>query len=276
MLTSAIAAIPSETALLFLLALLISAAGFYRVVYFVSVGYAFSIAGMAVAAGWIFRDHLDLAVIAQCALLATYGLRLGGYILKREGSAAYRRELLDNQERGRGVKLITKLLIWPGVSLLYVLMFSPCLLNLVTVRSDGGEGLWSLPFGLGVMALGLTLEATADLQKSAYKRDNPARFCDTGLYRLVRCPNYLGEIVFWVGQWLAGLAALAHWVHWTASLIGLVCIVLIMMGSTKRLEGKQGERYGDDPEYQKYSSTVPVLFPFVPVYTLKNIRVYLE
>ena len=92
----------------------------------------------------------------------------------------------------------------------------------------------------------------------------------------MRCPNYLGEIMFWIGGWLAGLSALAHWVHWTASLIGLVCIVLIMIGSTKRLEGKQQERYGDDPEYQRYSSTVPVLFPLVPVYSLKNVRVYLE
>ena len=54
MIASALDAIPSESGLLLLLALLISAAGFYRVVYFVSVGYAFSIAGMAMAAAWLF------------------------------------------------------------------------------------------------------------------------------------------------------------------------------------------------------------------------------
>jgi steroid 5-alpha reductase family enzyme len=63
---------------------------------------------------------------------------------------------------------------------------------------------------------------------------------------------------------------------WIVSLIGIICIVLIMMGSTKRLEHAQDERYGRQPEYQKYVRAVPVLFPFVPVYTLKNIRVYLE
>jgi hypothetical protein len=53
-------------------------------------------------------------------------------------------------------------------------------------------------------------------------------------------------------------------------------IVLIMMGSTKRLERSQDQRYGHLPEYQQFVHTVPVLFPFVPVYTLKNVPVFLE
>ena len=60
------------------------------------------------------------------------------------------------------------------------------------------------------------------------------------------------------------------------ALIGLVCIVLIMMGSTKRLEKQQDGRYGEQLAYQKYAQSVPVLFPFVPIYSLKNVRVYLE
>jgi hypothetical protein len=63
---------------------------------------------------------------------------------------------------------------------------------------------------------------------------------------------------------------------WIGSLAGLVCIFLIMFGSTRRLERAQDRRYGDLPDYQQYIRSVPVLFPYVPVYTLKNIRVYLE
>ncbi len=55
-----------------------------------------------------------------------------------------------------------------------------------------------------------------------------------------------------------------------------LAIGLIMMGSTRRMEFKQDERYGRDPAYQEYRQTVPVLVPWVPVYTLKNVRVYLE
>ena len=73
-----------------------------------------------------------------------------------------------------------------------------------------------------------------------------------------------------------GLPFYTSLLRWVASAIGLVCIVLIMMGSTKRLERSQGERYRHLPEYQTYVRTVPVLFPFVPIYTLKNVRVFLE
>ena len=57
---------------------------------------------------------------------------------------------------------------------------------------------------------------------------------------------------------------------WVAALIGLICVVLIRMGSTKRLEKAQNERYGALPDYQQYIRTVPLLFPIVPVYSLKT------
>jgi steroid 5-alpha reductase family enzyme len=126
------------------------------------------------------------------------------------------------------------------------------------------------------MAGGLGLEALADWQKARFKSRFPGQFCNVGLYRLSRCPNYLGEILFWVGNWVVGLAFYASPLMAIISLIGVVCIVLIMMGSTKRLELTQAERYGSRPDYQHYVKSVPVLFPFVPVYSLQNVRVYLE
>ena len=92
----------------------------------------------------------------------------------------------------------------------------------------------------------------------------------------MRCPNYLGEITFWVGNFVVALAFYATALRFGVSFIGVLCIVLIMMGSTKRLEESQDRRYGALPEYQTYVQTVPVLFPFVPIYSLKNIRVFLE
>ena len=79
-----------------------------------------------------------------------------------------------------------------------------------------------------------------------------------------------------MGNFVAGIVAYAAWWHWLMALIGIVCIVLIMMGSTKRMEFKQDDRYGGDPKYDAYVHSVPVLLPWVPLYTLKNIRVYLE
>ena len=62
------------------------------------------------------------------------------------------------------------------------------------------------------------LEALADRQKSAFKAKNPSRFCDAGLYRLVRSPNYFGEMVFWLGTFVAGLGAYRAPLDWLIAL----------------------------------------------------------
>jgi hypothetical protein len=49
-----------------------------------------------------------------------------------------------------------------------------------------------------------------------------------------------------------------------------------MMGSAKRLEKKQSQNYGKNPDFQKYERSVPILFPWIRVYSLQNIKVYLE
>lgn len=275
---------PQLAALCLALALAVSSLGFRRLVYFVSLGYAGSISLQAIAAAIVFRDVLDARLSMHLGLLAAYGLRLGGYLALRERSPGYRRELDEVQERATGIGRGKQVLIWLGVSTLYVLMFSPALAALTAAEAATAAGsaavrefsAWSSWLGVATMGAGLALEALADRQKDRFKREHPSDFCNVGLYRLVRCPNYLGEIVFWVGNFVAGAAFYAGAGWWAAATAGLVCIVLIMMGSTKRLDAKQKGRYGVRPDYQQYSTTVPVLFPFVPVYSLERVRVYLE
>ena len=48
-----------------------------------------------------------------------------------------------------------------------------------------------------------------------------------------------------------------------------------MLGSARRLELKQAERYGSDPAYQAYVRTVPILIPLLPLYSLRQLKIYL-
>ncbi len=257
----------------FLIALAVSATGFIRLVYFVSIGYAFSIAGVAISALVLLAAAVTPLTLVHGVLLIIYGLRLGTYLVLREQKSAYAREAEDVKEMAHGVGMPKKILIWLGVTLLYVMMFSPLHFSLLL---GPGPGAVLSYIGIVVMAIGLGLEAAADFQKSRFKQTQPKDYCSTGLYTIVRCPNYLGEIIFWTGNLVAGAWALNTWWAWLMVLTGYVCIVLIMMGSTKRLEQKQDERYGEREDYKTYFRTVPVLFPFIPLYSLKNIRVYLE
>jgi steroid 5-alpha reductase family enzyme len=259
------------------IALIASTRGFYLTVYFISTGYAFSILGMALAGPFLFRQNLTWYSLLHSLLLGLYGLRLGTYLLRREFSSSYKKELAGLKERASGITLTKNVGIWLGVSLLYVTMFSPNLFGLLDrAQPLTGLGLASQFLGLTVMFGGLGLEALADKQKSTFKTQNPRQFCNVGLYQWVRCPNYLGEIIFWVGNWVMGLAFYTSPLRWILGLLGTLCITLIMLGSTKRLEYSQDERYGALGEYQDYIQSVPVLVPFVPVYSLKKIRVYLE
>ncbi len=277
MFEQALATIPPIITLLWGLALVISGVGFYRTVYFISIGYAFSITAMVVTVVLALRTNLSLVTLLQNLALLIWSLRLGLFLVQRELQESYRRQVARTTARANALPLKAKFFIWISVSLLYVAMFSPALFSLTPVHpTPTGFAALLPPLGVLVMFGGIAIEALADAQKSAFKRHSPSHFCDVQLYRLVRCPNYLGEILFWIGNWMVGLAHYNGLLQWIISLVGLVCIILIMIGSTKRLEKTQAERYGNLPDYQTYIRTVPVLVPFVPVYTLANVRVYLE
>lgn len=262
---------------LFVLALIISAVGFYRVVYFISIGYAFSIVAMATAVMILLRDNLTVATALQNLLLAFWGLRLGIFLVRRELQPSYRAQQTAVNQSSASTPFLVKVVIWISVSFLYVLMFSPSLFVTATPAAAQPAVLGSLVqwLGLAIMVGALVMESLADRQKSAFKARFPKQFCDTGLYRWVRCPNYLGEILFWVGNWVAAIFFYTSALSWVGSLIGLACIVLIMLGSTKRLEEEQNQRYGDRPEFQDYIRRVPILIPYVPLYSFRTLRVYL-
>lgn len=253
--------------------LTISALGFRRVDWFVSLGYAFSIAAQAVVFPLALWGRFDVWAGLQSLMLLAYGLRLGTYLMSRERSPSFARELAASKERGLHIKGWLKLTIWVTVAALYVTMYAPALITMSA--QSAGTVVATLPYGIAIMILGLGIEALADWQKARFKAANPSRFCDVGLFRIVRCPNYFGEMVFWVGAWISAIAAYSSWFDWVISLIGLISIQLIMLGSARRLEIKQGERYGNEPAYLTYERRVPILFPLLPIHSLRNLKVYL-
>ena len=124
--------------------------------------------------------------------------------------------------------------------------------------------------GLIISVAGLVIETLADVQKNAAKKVNPRRFVDTGLYRIVRCPNYFGEMLFWTGVFVGGLPIYQGVVQWLVALLGYVGIIYVMFGGARRLELRQDRTYGADPAYQRYVRATPIMIPFVPLYSVKK------
>ena len=74
--------------LLFLLTLVIalvfSSIGFKKYVWFISIGYGFSVAAIGVGLLIATGDQRTAVTTFACILFIVYGLRLGGYLLLRE------------------------------------------------------------------------------------------------------------------------------------------------------------------------------------------------
>lgn len=82
----------------------------------------------------------------------------------------------------------------------------------------------------------------------------------------------LAKIITWTGVFVSGTTALHDTLQWTAALIGWLGIIYIMFGGARRLELRQNKNYGNDPEYQKYVKSTPILIPFVPLYSVAKYK----
>lgn len=255
--------------ILLVIALLVSAIGFKRFVWFISLGYGFSVAALGLAMMVMFSGNLTPVTIALSILFVIYGCRLGGYLMIRERkSAAYQKTLKDDIKDGANTKFFAKVLVWVSCALLYCCQVSP-----VYFRLSHGSAVDTVTIvGTVIMACGVILESASDYTKNQYKKKHPHRFCDVGLFRIVRCPNYLGEVLIWTGVFVSGVTALSGVWEWCAAIAGWVCIVYIMFGGARRLEIRQNKNYGDDPEYQSYVKTTPILLPFIPLYSVEKYK----
>lgn len=251
--------------IMFAVALVFSGIGFKKYVWFISIGYGFAVAAIGVALLIAGGAKLGAGVICACLLFVAYGLRLGGYLAFRElHSSSYNKMMQTEIKDGSNMPLVAKCGIWVSAALLYAAETAP-----VAFRVSAGKGVDALlVVGMLISVIGLVVESLADLQKNAAKKANPRRFVDTGLYRLVRCPNYLGEMLFWTGVFVGGLPIYQGAVQWIVALLGYLGIIYVMFGGARRLELRQNRTYGNDPVYQEYVRTTPIMIPFVPLYSV--------
>lgn len=110
--------------LLMAIALVVSSIGFYRMVYFISIGYAFSIAAMVVALVIVAWEQLSWLALAQNALLLVWGLRLGASVVRASGGS---RASAGQSMHGAsaGLNFGVRSAIWVTVALLYVALLRP-------------------------------------------------------------------------------------------------------------------------------------------------------
>ena len=261
--------------IILIVAAVLSAVGFYKFVYFLSIGYGFAVAGGGIAIfvmALINPTSAPIWLLAVAALLfVAYGVRLSGFLLVRElKNASFKKTdvakdtLAKNNEKKMPVFVLAT--IWIAVSVLYTAQVSPMLFRYV----GGNEDVVVPVIGFVISVFGLILESIADNQKSAQKKVRPEMVATEGLYKIVRCPNYLGEIIFWTGVFVSGITSYATVGQWITAVLAYICIVYIMFNGAQRLEKRQMARYGDNEEYNTYANKTPIIIPLLPIYHLNK------
>ncbi|MBM6775030.1 DUF1295 domain-containing protein [Olsenella profusa] len=250
------------TGTLFVVALLACSMGFKRFVWFMSIGYGLAVAAIAVATlvagAGITGNPLTPGLVVALLVCLAYGLRLGVFLWRREmGNANYRKVLATKV--GKEPPVFVKALAWLFMGALYVCETAGLHLRLANGTPDDAA-LW---VGVAVMAVGAVIEAVADQQKSAQKEAHPDMVATEGLFSVVRCPNYLGEMLFWTGVFVTGVPSYAGVVQWVVALVGYVGILFVMVDGARRMKRGHEQRYGSDARYRAYAERTKLVIPFV-------------
>ncbi len=113
---------------------------------------------------------------------------------------------------------------------------------------------------------GFAIEVIADGQKSAFraKPENKDAFITTGLWSISRHPNYLGEIMLWLGIAVIAFPALSGWGYVALFSPIFVFLLLNFVSGVPLLEKHADEKWGGQAEYEAYKASTPVLFPRIP------------
>ncbi|CAK9312122.1 unnamed protein product [Citrullus colocynthis] len=111
--------------------------------------------------------------------------------------------------------------------------------------------------------VGVVIEATADQQKLAFKNspENRGKWCNVGLWKVSRHPNYFGEIFLWWGIFVSSTPVLegAEWLVILGPIF--LTLLLLFVSGIPLLEESADKKFGNVTEYVRYKRETSPLIP---------------
>lgn len=232
---------------------------------------------MPVVYCWYFAIESGMSIRLLCmAILATiWGVRLtynfarrGGYNWKFwTGDEDYRWAVLRNSDAFNAKWK------WILFNLLFISFYQMTLIWLFclpAVAAAGSEGFTVLDAVLCLLfVLFVIIETIADqqqwnFQKEKYRRirygeplgEYASGFVSTGLWSVVRHPNYASEQSIWIVFYAFSISATGNIVNW--SILGSILLILLFQGSAQFSEGLSASKY---PEYNSYMNSTGKFIP---------------
>ena len=232
------------------------------------------------------RRTLLMAIVAT-----VWGVRLtwnfhrrGGYQLPYiwQGDQDYRWAEI---RKGKFLPMLKHFVPWMIFNLAFISFYQNVLLLLIASPSlvaymvakkacKGGNEDNALSL-LDVLAATLVLifvvvESIADNQQYAFQTEKHRRkkagepltgdyadgFCQSGLFAILRKPNYAAEQAIWISYYLFSVAATKKWCNWSA--LGCILLCALFQSSAWFTEFLTLQKY---PKYVEYKRRVPLFVP---------------
>ncbi len=218
------------------------------------VSYALSFVILSVFA-YAKSSHNAAHTVLLLAVLL-WAARLGGFLLMRIWNMKR-----DKRFDGMRENFFAFLRFWllQGISVFIILLAS-----LLYWRHPHAVVSTLSVVGVLIFGVGLCLETVADAQKFTFNQDpkNKGKWIDSGVWSKSRHPNYLGEMLVWIGLYIYGLTVFEgkEWLIGLASPLFIMTLLLFVSG-IPLLEKSADERWGKDKAYQAYKKRVPKLLP---------------
>lgn len=202
---------------------------------------------------------VDARAIVLLLLVTLWAARLGTYLVRRIHQAG-------KDDRFDAIKpsFVRFLTAWTLQGLWVSLTLAAALAAITTRVRAPLDVVASL--GIAVWLVGFAIEAIADHQKRRFRADpaNRGRFIRDGLWAWSRHPNYVGEIVLWVGVAMIAAPVLRGWQWVTLVSPVFVTVLLTRVSGVPLLERKADATWGGQPDYEAYKAATPVLVPRPP------------
>ena len=190
-------------------------------------------------------------------LICVWAVRLGSFLFIRVKKAGQDRRFTQIK-----TKFFRFLLTWTlGGTWVFITMAAG--LAAMTSQSQSPVDAF-LVVGATLWVIGFGIEVVADQQKTAFRKDpaNAEKFISSGLWSISRHPNYLGEIILWIGIAVIALPVLEGWQWVTLASPVFVSFLLLKVSGVPMLENNAESRWGNDPEFRQYKAKTPTLIPY--------------
>ncbi len=200
-----------------------------------------SVAPPVIFTAWAIRKSaFSLPVVLLLVAVWYWGIRLTGnwiYTFNGLGHEDWRYTRYRNT-LSPGLFHLTNFF---GLNMMPTLVVFICMLpGLGIFGADRANVLTWLGFAMCIASA--TIQLVADTQIHRFRENNPGRFCNIGLWKNGRHPNYFGEIQMWWGVWVmyASCRGFDALISGPIAMTALFVFISIPMMERRQLDNKPG------------------------------------